>query len=68
MTLTKDTPLQENAETDPNDPHKTASGSAESPGGAATGNQTMNDLTQGQESYPGDRKAGENNSESTTGR
>ncbi len=59
MTLTKDTPVTENQSTHPDDPQKTASGSSQSPGGADAPAQDQNEMTAGQESYPGDRPGGE---------
>ncbi len=53
--LKQDTPLPENVEIRPGDPHKTASGSSRAPGGSDAAPKSQRDLTHGQESYPGDR-------------
>lgn len=55
MTLTKNTIVPQAENTHPNDPHHVGSGSADSPGGANSAPVTQEELSQGQESYPGSR-------------
>ena len=57
--LTPDTGAQENQPPHPDDPHQTASGSAQSPGGGKAPTGSASDMTQGQEGYPGPRAGGE---------
>jgi hypothetical protein len=59
VTLTKDTPVPEAKNTHPDDPQKTGSGSSKSPGGGSAPQQTAEEMTAGQESYPGGREGGE---------
>ncbi len=59
MTIEPDTGAREQAAPHPADPHQTAGGSAQSPGGGGAPTQTTGDMTQGQESYGGPRDAGE---------
>lgn len=49
----------ENTQDRPDDPQQIGQGHAAAPGGGDTSPQDMRDMTQGQESYPGDRQVGE---------
>lgn len=49
----------ENTQDNPDDAQNIGQGHAQAPGGGDTSPQDARDMTQGQESYPGDRPAGE---------
>ncbi len=49
----------ENTQDNPDDPQSLGQGHAQAPGGGDTSPQDARDMTQGQESYPGDRAVGE---------
>ncbi len=59
MELAKDTPTEPDADKMPNDPHKTAQGGPDAPGGKDAPATSASDLSHGQEGYPGPRAGGE---------
>lgn len=59
MELAKDTLTSEAENTQPHDPHQTGSGSSQSPGGQDAVAQSVSDMSQGGEAYPGPRAGGE---------
>jgi hypothetical protein len=57
--LTPDTGALENVPPHPDDPQRTKSGSAQSPGGRDAPEENSSDMTHGQDGYPGPRPGGE---------
>lgn len=59
MQLAKDTPTEPDADKMPVDPHKTAQGGPDAPGGKDAPATNASDMSHGQEGYPGPRAGGE---------
>ncbi len=59
MELAKDTPTAPDADKQPTDPNKTATGGADAPGGKDAPAQSAYEMSHGQEEYPGPRPGGE---------
>lgn len=57
--LASDTSAEENTPPHPDDPHQIGSGTSEAPGGKNAPNYNAQEMTQGQDSYPGPRPDGE---------